>query len=106
MLRTKLRGVAVVIGMLMLGAGAVVTLNRARAEAPAADGSVREKAAARVTAAVKVTELFQAEQDVGNVALTPSFVELKSVAARRLAEARIESTDDLSERIRAAEQYV
>jgi hypothetical protein len=97
---------AVAVGAVMLGVGAMIMSSRAQAAAPAAEGELREKSAARVKAAEQLVESLQAELNVGNVALTPYFVETKLIAGRRLAEARMEAADDRNARLRAAEQYV
>src|SRR5688572_11173617 len=74
---------------------------------PGAGGDVRTKAAARVEAAQKLVEAIEKTQTLGQEPLTPSFVELKGLAHRRLADARIDAAgpDDRAARVRAAEEY-
>ena len=90
----------------VVGTSAFVTMNGARAQnvpAPAAD--LRALADARVQAARKVIEMLDRQIQSGQP-LTPSLVELKGTALRRLAEARIDASPDPAARLRAAEEYV
>jgi broad specificity polyphosphatase/5'/3'-nucleotidase SurE len=98
---------AAAIGATILGAGAMAISSRAQGAAPAAvEGDLREKSATRVKAAEQLVQSLQTELDVGNVPLTPDFVERKLMADRRLAEARTEAADDRDARLQAAEVYV
>jgi len=105
---TMTRLASVVFATMMAGAGALVMVNRVGAAAPTpAEKEVGERAAARVAAAEQWVLRLQKEADVGNVPLTPSFVEIKSGAQRRLAEARMDAAvGDSAARLRAAEEYV
>jgi RNA polymerase sigma factor (sigma-70 family) len=97
----------------VLGAGAVVQMNRARAQGAAAAppgpsaADVRvDKVAAVAVAAERLLDAIDQEMKFGNVPLTPEFVERKSTAQRRLAEARIEVATAPADRIKAAESLV
>ena len=106
----KGKAAAVVLATVtFLVAGVIVRWDDARGGNPPAAGAMgaelRQKAEARVRAAESLlTRLEQRRQ--ANEPLTPAFVEFRGAAQRRLAEARIDATDDPAARVRAAEQNV
>jgi hypothetical protein len=100
--------VAVLAVVTFLGTGAVVTSDDARGQNAAASATgahVREKAQARARAAEKVLAALEARVQAGD-AITVAFLDLQAGWMRRLAEARIDATDDSAARVRAAEQHV
>lgn len=112
MMWTKVKAMAAGLAVVgVLGTGVVMRVERASAQqgkgARDEEGAaVRERGTARVVAAEKLMEAMDAERDVGNTPLTPSFVDLYGAGLRRLAEARIEAAVDRAERVKAAEAYV
>jgi len=115
MIWSKVKGVAAVLAVAsVLGAGAVVQIDRARAQgagaaaappANAADARVDNVAAVAV-AAEKLLDAINQEMKFGNVPLTPDFVDRKGRAQRHLADARIEVATNAADRIKAAETLV
>jgi len=115
MIWSKVKAVAAVLAVAsVLGAGAVVQINRARAQgagaaaappANAADARVDNVAAVAV-AAEKLLDAINQEMKFGNVPLTPDFVDRKGRAQRHLADARIEVATTAADRIKAAETLV
>jgi hypothetical protein len=113
---TKIKTAAAILAVASLvGTGAVLTVNRARAQGPAAAAAarpsnaaqVRQAATARVLAAEKLVAWMDQEINPGQIPLTPDFVERALSAGRRLAEARVDAApDDFPARVRAAEEYV
>ena len=100
--------VAVLAAVTFFGMGVVVALDDARGQDGAAGATagadLREKAQARVRAAEKVLDALEARLQGGDV-ITPSFLDLQAGWMRRLAEARLDATDDPAARARATEQY-
>ena len=93
----------------LLATGVIVRMNDARGQnAPArAPGTeLGQKAQARVKAAENVLTSLEKRIEGQAEPFTPSFIELLARCHRRLAEARIEATDDPAARVRAAEQYL
>jgi hypothetical protein len=98
MIWSKVKAVAAVLAIAsVLGAGAVVQVNRARAQGaaaaapsgPSAANARVDKVAAVAVAAEKLLDAIDMEMKVGNVPLTPDFVGRKGAAQRHLADARI-----------------
>lgn len=102
----------------VVGAGTLVTVGRGAAlarpgpsvpadsgRAAAAAADLREKAAARVNAAEQLVQHIDARVQAGE-AMTPTFVDLRMTALRRLAEARVDAAENRGAAVQAAEQYV
>jgi len=113
---TKVKTVAALVAVTtVVGTGTAVTVSRGMATAqgpsvPAAGGvaaaaAMREKAAARVKWAEEVVKHLNARAEAGE-AQTPSFIELKTVSLRRLAEARVDAAEDRETQLKAAEECV
>jgi hypothetical protein len=112
---TKSKTIAAVAAVIsILGSGAIVGILHGFADTPCAAAAalgdngaerLRDKAIARVRAAEKLLDKLEQRQEADE-ALTPSFVELKAAAQRRLADARIDASEDAESRIREAEEYV
>jgi RNA polymerase sigma factor (sigma-70 family) len=110
---TKLKAAAAVLAVAaVVGTGTAITVHRGSAQAQdgptaAAAGGARlaDKAAARVRAAEAVVQSLARRQEAGEP-LTPEYIELKSVAQRRLTEARMEAAGSPAARAQAAEQGV
>ena len=113
---TKVKVAAAVVAVAsVVGTGTAVTVSRGtakaqdRAELAAAQGGgaalVREKAAERVKYAEQVLVHLNARLQAGE-AQTPTFIELQTASLRRLAEARIDATNDRNAQIKAVEEYV
>jgi hypothetical protein len=64
-----------------------------------------ERAQARVNAAERVVEELAKREDAGEV-LSPTFIELRHNAHRRLFEARLDAAKDRNERRAAAKKYL
>ena len=110
-IKTAAAVVAVASGV---GTGAVVATNRglvfaqATTATPAAGAPgdpVRQTADARVKAAMEVVVTIDQRLDAGE-ALTPTMVELKAAAQRRVAEARIDAATSHGERLKAAREHI
>jgi len=110
---TKIKAIAAVVLLAFaVGGGVVVTTrlvgaqglkqNVAQAAPPA--GTEADKLTARVTAAQEVVDALQ-RREQEREPLTPTFIELRAVSRRRLAEAQIEATNDPAARLRIAQQY-
>ena len=111
----KIKTAAAVVALVsVVGTGAVVAKNRglvfaqATPAAPAAGAggdSVRQTADARVKAAMEVVATIDQRLEAGE-ALTPSMVELKGAAQRRVVEARIDAAATREERLKAAREHI
>ena len=111
----KIKTAAAVVAVAsVVGTGAVVAKNRglvfaqSTPAAPAAGApgdAVRQTADARVKAAMEVVAVIDQRLEAGE-ALTPTMVELKAVAQRRVAEARIDAATSREERLKAAREHI
>ena len=104
----KRKAAVAVLAAVVFWTGVTVPLNDARgqnAAVGATGADLRQKARARVKPAEDVVTLLE-QRVQGIEPLTPSFVQLQARWRRRLAEARIDATDDSAARVRAAEQCV
>ena len=71
----------------------------------ATGGDVRQKAEARMKAAMEVVAALQ-EREVAAEPLTPEFAERKLRAYRKLAESRLELASNPAQRLEAAQGYL
>jgi hypothetical protein len=91
------------------GTGVILTFNNAQGHQAAKEpvaADIQQKAQARVQAAENVLTFIDKRIEAGAEPLTPSFIELRGRAQRRLAEAQIDAAADTAARRRAAERYV